>query len=95
MYSDASIVDASGFNSRIGYDAVVCVEMFEPWVLEIYNSTLGVPTTTRISSKTAGTDFELNFVGNKGSRYGWYPRSLNSTGKAAAYHARYIASNFH
>ena len=89
VYSEPPIVDASGFNSRIGYDAVVCVEMYEPWIVEIYNSSLGVPTTGVIVGKSAGTDFETDH-GNRGVRLDSYTRALNSTGKGSAYYVRYI-----
>ena len=91
VYSEGSVVDASGFNSRIGYDAVVCVEMYEPWIMEIYNSSLGVPTTGRIVGKSASVDFEADY-GNRGPRLNSYTRALNSTGKDAAYHVRYASS---
>ena len=94
VYGEASVVDASGFDSRIGYDAVVCVEMYEPWIVEIYNSSLGVPTTGGIVSKSASTDFETD-RGNRGPRLDSYTRALNSTGKDSAYHVRYIQGVFH
>lgn len=46
--SDQSIPDAQGNPTWIGYDAAVCVELFEPWVVEVYNGTTGLPTTLRI-----------------------------------------------
>ena len=88
VWSTDAIVDASGFSSRIGYDAVVCVEMYEPWILEIYNSSLGVPTTMAIVNKSASTDFETD-DGSRGPHLGSYVRALNSTGKYSAYQIRY------
>ena len=75
-------------NSRIGYDAVTCVEMHEPWIVQIYNSSLGVPTTMAIAGKSATTDFETD-DGNKGPHLDSYTRSLNITGKYSAYYVRY------
>jgi len=92
VYGQDTIVDASGFSSRIGYDAVVCVEMYEPWIVGIYNSSFGVPMTMNIIGKSASTDFERDH-GNMGPYLDSYTRALNSTGKEAAYHVRY-ASNF-
>ncbi|KAG6853509.1 hypothetical protein C0991_003704 [Blastosporella zonata] len=46
--SNQSIPDAQGNPTWIGYDAAVCVELFEPWIVEVYNSTVGQPTTMRI-----------------------------------------------
>jgi len=94
VWSVDSIEDASGFSSRIGYDAVVCVEMYEPWIVQIYNSSLGVPTTMAIVGKSATTDFETDY-GNEGPRLDSYTRALNSTGKDSAYYVRYVGSIFH
>jgi len=88
VWSTHPIEDASGFSSRIGYDAVVCAEMYEPWIVQIYNSSLGVPTTMAIVGKSATTDFETD-DGNRGPRLDSYTRALNSTGKFSAYSMRY------
>lgn len=45
------IPDANGTPTKIGYDAAVCIQVFEPWVVEVYNSTVGTPTTLRILEK--------------------------------------------
>jgi len=82
------IEDASGVNTRIGYDAVVCVEIYEPWIVQIYNSSLGVPTTMAIVGKSATTDFETDY-GNRGPRLDSYTRVLNSIGKYTAFYLRY------
>ncbi|KAK1220247.1 hypothetical protein PQX77_016983 [Marasmius sp. AFHP31] len=37
--------------SRIGYDAAVCLELFEPYIVQVYNSTLGLPSTMKVVSK--------------------------------------------
>jgi len=75
----------------IGYDAVVCVEMCEPWIVQIYNSSLGIPTTMSIVNKSATTDFETD-DGNRGPRLDSYTRVLNSTDKDLAYSVRYAGS---
>ena len=92
VWSEDPIGDASGFVSRIGYDAVICVEMHEPWIVQIYNSSLGVPTTMAIVGKSATTDFEPD-DGNRGQRLDSYTRTLNSTGKTIPFYFRY-ASGF-
>ena len=73
---------------RVGYDAVVCVEMYEPWIVQIYNSSLGVPTTMAIVGKSATTDFEPD-DGNRGPHLDSYTRVLNSTDKSNAFFIRY------
>ncbi|KAF8663578.1 hypothetical protein AX16_000922 [Volvariella volvacea WC 439] len=49
--SDASVPDENGTATHIGYDGAVCLELFEPWVLETYNTTVGMPNTLRIMDK--------------------------------------------
>ena len=85
------IVNPSGISGYLGYDAVVCVELYEPWIVQIYNSSLGVPTTMSIVSKSASTDFETD-GGNRGPRLDSYTRVLNSTNKDPAYYVRYAGS---
>ncbi|KAG6878852.1 hypothetical protein C0992_007114 [Termitomyces sp. T32_za158] len=46
--SDQSLLDDEGNQTWIGYDAAICVELFEPWIVEVYNSTTGLPTTLKI-----------------------------------------------
>ena len=87
VWSADPIEDASGFSSRIGYDAAVCVEMYEPWIVQIYNSSLGVPTTMAIVGKSASTDFEPD-DGNGGLHLDSYTRALNSTDKDSAFLSR-------
>jgi len=77
---------APGFD--IGYDAAVCVQMYEPWTVQIYKSSLGVPTTMTIVGKSATTDFESD-DGNRGPRLDSYTRALNSTGNYQAFNVRY------
>lgn len=43
-----AVPDANGSATHIGYDAVVCIEMFEPWVVDVYNSSIGDPTPQNI-----------------------------------------------
>lgn len=49
--SGMSEPDENGTATYVGYDAAVCLELFEPWVLETYNSSLGFLTTQRIVDK--------------------------------------------
>ncbi|KAJ7727962.1 hypothetical protein B0H16DRAFT_1894322 [Mycena metata] len=50
-HSDIPVPDITGKNTFIGYDAAVCLELYEPWVLETYNNSIGVPITMRIVNK--------------------------------------------
>ncbi|GLB33273.1 hypothetical protein LshimejAT787_0101570 [Lyophyllum shimeji] len=49
--SDVSVPDKNGGPTWIGYDAAVCVQLFEPWVLEVFNSTTGLPSSMKIVEK--------------------------------------------
>jgi len=68
----------------IGYDAIVCVKMYEPWVVQIYNSSLGIPTTMTIVGKSATADFEMDYENREP-----YTQALNYTGKDSAYYIGY------
>ncbi|KAF4602487.1 hypothetical protein EYR40_005696 [Pleurotus pulmonarius] len=68
----------------IGYDGAICLELFEPWVLETYNSTVGAPTSTRIVSKgneIANVGAELN----TGARLSGVKRQLDSSNLSSVY----------
>jgi hypothetical protein len=75
--------DANGVETRIGFDAAVCVEMYEPWIIEAYNVSIGSPTTLRIVGKGYG-DTSLPSGKLQG---GPIPntRYLNTTGKFHAF----------
>ncbi|KAF9033113.1 hypothetical protein BJ165DRAFT_758466 [Panaeolus papilionaceus] len=46
-----TIPDADGNPTFIGFDAAVCLQLYEPWILDVYNSSTGPPTTMRIRQK--------------------------------------------
>lgn len=33
--------DINGSETRIGYDVAICLERYEPWIIETYNSSIG------------------------------------------------------
>ena len=84
VYSDLTV--ANGVESRIGYDAAVCVERYEPWIIEAYNTSVGFPTWTimRVVEKGYGNtslpsgQIQGDPISN--TRY------LNTTGKDAAFY---------
>lgn len=43
-----SIPDKNGVATFVGHDAAVCLELFEPWIVDVYNSTTGVPQSSEI-----------------------------------------------
>lgn len=50
---DVSIPDVNGAPTFIGFDAAVCLELYEPWVVELYNSSVAYPNSLRIVDKAA------------------------------------------
>ena len=83
-------LDATGTNTSIGYDAAVCLELYEPWIVEVYNSSTSSPISTRIVDKASFVsnydvdprheDDQQRFKGRR--TVGPLVRtSLNSTGK--------------
>ena len=83
-----SIPDVNGIATFIGYDAVVCLELYEPWVLEVYNSTVGFPSSMRIVDKAEEIN-DMNTEKLKEKRLGQpvsdplVKRVLNSTNMLA------------
>ena len=74
--------------TKIGYDAAVCVQKYEPWIIEVYNTTFASPSILRIVEKGNGsTSAPLSghnvFQGTTvaGTRY------LNTTGKSYTFKA--------
>ena len=86
---DYSMPDKDGFATFIGYDAAVCLELYEPWVLEVYNSSVGFPSSIRIVDKAAEIK-DVNTEQLKEKRSGkpvsdpLVKRALNSTNMRAA-----------
>ena len=87
VYSNESVADANGKETRIGYDAAVCVQSYEPWIIEAYNASIGTPSALRIVDK--------GYNGTSSSPSGEIrgapivnTRNLNTTGKD---HAFYVA----
>ncbi|KAF7301272.1 hypothetical protein MIND_00692000 [Mycena indigotica] len=50
-HSEVAVPDVHGANTFIGYDSAVCLELYEPYVLDTYNSTAGFPASMRIVNK--------------------------------------------
>jgi len=89
VFSEVPGIDAGGRETRIGYDAAVCVELYEPWVIEVfYNPDLRLVATVRIVEQANSIKSVLGEqnigVGHKGG----VPRVLNSTGKYPPFFVR-------
>ncbi|KAF9464263.1 hypothetical protein BDZ94DRAFT_1289419 [Collybia nuda] len=44
----STLPDQNGNPTYVGYDAAVCLELFEPWIVEVFNSTTGFPRSTEL-----------------------------------------------
>ena len=84
VYSNESLPDANGVESRIGYDAAVCVEKYEPWIIEAYNTSIGSPTALRIVERGDGSTSLLPSGNIRGPPIA-NTRYLNTTGKNPAF----------
>ncbi|KAF8883434.1 hypothetical protein BD779DRAFT_1443935 [Infundibulicybe gibba] len=49
--SNMTVPDVKGQPTHIGYDSAICLELYEPWILETFNQTTGLPTSVRIVAK--------------------------------------------
>ena len=84
-----SVPDVNGTATFIGYDAAVCLELYEPWVLEVYNSSVGFPNSMRIVDKAAKI-MDMNTEKMRENRLGepisdpLVKRELNSTNMTVA-----------
>ncbi|KAK0494193.1 hypothetical protein EDD18DRAFT_1464335 [Armillaria luteobubalina] len=87
-HSDEYMLDENGKETWIGYDAAVCLELYEPYIVETYNSTTGVPLSTSVIGQnkeiTTGSLVEEKRTGKPvtGSNV---KRQLNSTGLKDVY----------
>ncbi|KAJ7290676.1 hypothetical protein C8J57DRAFT_1276271 [Mycena rebaudengoi] len=89
-YNPIPVPDINGKDTFIGLDAAVCLELYEPWVVETYNTSFGVPATTRIVNKgNVITDVNTpqSIETNVGPTLADpdLKRQLNSTGLSAVY----------
>ncbi|KAF9647470.1 hypothetical protein BDM02DRAFT_3270255 [Thelephora ganbajun] len=86
VFNEIPEIDAAGRETRIGYDAAVCVELYEPWIIEVfYNSNLGLVATVRIVDQ-ANTIINVLGERNVGVELGEdITQVLNSTGKVSPF----------
>jgi len=75
----------------IGYDAAVCIQRYEPWMIEAYNTSIASPSALRIIGKgTRSTP--LSPSGNIQGAPVDNTRYLNTTGKVLAFGVAYTNS---
>ena len=83
-----SLPHADRVKHVIGYDAAVCLQRWEPWIIEAYNTSIASPSALRIVGK--GTrDTSLLPSGNIQGAPIENTRYLNTTGKELAFGVTY------
>jgi hypothetical protein len=89
VHKKVSVSDKWGSHSDIdvGFDAIVCVQLYEPWVVEVYNSTSGGPKTLSVLGPgRIATDKEKVKERRRGSE-SQANHTLSSVGKFQAFEA--------
>lgn len=81
-YHEPSIVAPS--SGEIGYDVGVCVHMYEPWIIEMYNSSIASPSALQIVGKGNSSTPLLPSGNIRGTPIA-NTRYLNTTGKTIAF----------
>jgi hypothetical protein len=65
VLSQKTMPDEDGNPTHIGYDALVCIQLFEPWIVEVYNSTTGAgPVSIKLVER--GSEVRSVDTGKKG-----------------------------
>ena len=73
---------------RLGFDAVVCVQKYEPWIIEAYNTSTGSSFASRIVEKQSNLDStSLSPSGTIRGAQVENTRYLNTTGKDIVFSA--------
>ena len=72
----------------IGYDAAVCIQRYEPWIIEAYNTSIASPSALRIVGKGSFST-PLSPSGNIQGVPIENTRYLNTTGKESAIRVAY------
>ena len=83
VYSNKSSPDGNGTETRIGYDATVCLHRYDAWVMETYNTSIVSPSSMRIVEKVDGNASMSPSGHIRGSPIA-NARYLNTTGKTIA-----------
>ena len=84
VYSNKSALIASWERDMVGYDAAVCVQKYEPWIIETYNTLITSPSTLGIVEKVNGSTSGSPSGNIRGSPIS-NTRYLNTTGKEFAF----------
>ena len=75
-----------GKQAMIGYDAAVCVQLYEPWLIQTYNATIGPPSILQIAGRGDALNPPSPSDGMRGIPIRGATRYLNATGKDVVFH---------
>ena len=76
--------DDPSTQQRIGLDVAICVQKYEPWIIEVHNTSTGSPSALRIVGKGDDSTSPLPSGNIRGPPI-TNTRYLNTTGKDAAF----------
>jgi len=84
VYSNRTLQDINGTETKVGYDAAVCLQKYDPWIVESYNTSIVSPSALRIVDK----GYNITSPSPSGKIRGApiaNTRFLNTTGKDVAF----------
>ena len=84
LYLEIPNIDIGLEDLRVGYDAAVCVQKYEPWIIETYNTSIASPSSLRVVGK-GNSGPPLLPSGNIQGASIANTRYLNATGKHPAF----------
>jgi len=82
------VSNGNGTETRIGCDVAVCIQKYEPWIVETYNTSIASPSILRIVGKGDGSTL-LPPSGNIRGAPVASTRHLNTEGKDHAFTVAY------
>ena len=68
-----------------GFDAAVCVQKYEPWIVGVYNTSIAPPSALGIIKRGEGSTSLLPSGNIRGAQIGGTTRYLNATQKYSAF----------
>jgi len=84
VYSDQPLPNHNATQNRIGYDAAVCLQRYEPWITEAYHASTGSTSALRVVEKGGGSISSSPSGNIRGAPIS-NTRYLNTTGKDAVF----------
>ena len=83
VFLNQTLPNSDWIMNVIGYDAAVCVQKYEPWIVETYNTSIGSPPYAFGIVKNENSGTSLSRI--RGPSIVGSTRYLNTTGKDPAF----------